>query len=119
MHQYASEVLMRERWEGLAPTRLLDETDIPTFDVLLERWRDHETRVRRFLDGLDEADLTRPVPYRSRAGVDYADPLRQILFQLVNHSTQHRSEVALALTQLGHSPGFMDYMAYVRERNAS
>ena len=119
VHQYASEVLMRKRWEGLAPTRLLDEADIPTFDVLQERWQEQEIGVRQFLDGLDDAGLARPVRYRSRAGVDYADPLHRVLFQLVNHGTQHRSEVALVLTQLGHSPGFMDYMAYVREQNGS
>jgi uncharacterized damage-inducible protein DinB len=36
--------------------------------------------------------------------------------QFVIHGIEHRSEVALALTQLGQSPGFLDYLAFVRER---
>jgi hypothetical protein len=30
------------------------------------------------------------------------------LAQMVNHSTQHRSEVAVAITEYGHSPGDLD-----------
>jgi uncharacterized damage-inducible protein DinB len=116
LHQMASEILMRERWEGANPTRLLDERDIQTYEALKERWLQQEAAVRRFVDGLSEADLIRPVEYTSRAGVAYSDPLWQVLFQNVNHGTQHRSEVALALTQVGHSPGFLDYLAYARER---
>jgi uncharacterized damage-inducible protein DinB len=118
VHQLASEILMRQRWEGSNPTRLLDETDIQTYAALKELWLKQEAAVLRFVESIDEQDLARPVEYRSRAGVLYAEPLWQVLFQTINHGTQHRSEVALALTQLGASPGFLDYLVYVRERNA-
>jgi uncharacterized damage-inducible protein DinB len=34
---------------------------------------------------------------------------------VVNHGTQHRSEVAAELTRFGHSPGWLDFLFYVDE----
>lgn len=34
----------------------------------------------------------------------------EMLWHVINHSTQHRSEVAMMLTKLGHSPGDMEIL---------
>ena len=36
--------------------------------------------------------------------------------QAVTHHMQHRSEIALEVTQLGYSPGDLDVTRYFRER---
>jgi len=33
-----------------------------------------------------------------------------MLLHVINHSTQHRSKVAMMLTKLGHSPGDMEIL---------
>jgi uncharacterized damage-inducible protein DinB len=41
-----------------------------------------------------------------------------MLIHQVNHATQHRSEAALLLTQMGHSPGDLDLLVYMDGVNA-
>ncbi|MER3418993.1 MAG: hypothetical protein C4290_00025, partial [Chloroflexota bacterium] len=44
--------------------------------------------------------------------------LWQLLLHQANHATQHRSEVAYLLTQMGHSPGDLDLLAYLLQGGA-
>jgi uncharacterized damage-inducible protein DinB len=38
-----------------------------------------------------------------------------MLAHLFNHTTQHRAEVALAVSALGRSPGDLDLVVYLRQ----
>jgi uncharacterized damage-inducible protein DinB len=91
---------------------------LPSYAAIKERWQSQEGTLRRFVGGLTEVDLATPVEYTSRSGVPQRQLVWELVMQIINHSTQHRSEVALALTQAGHSPGFLDWLAYVQERDA-
>ncbi|HZP58520.1 MAG TPA: DinB family protein [Dehalococcoidia bacterium] len=73
--------------------------------------------LRAFAGTLTDADWDRVIEYRSTKGDPYSRPLGLLVTHLVNHGTQHRSEVALALTALGHSPGELDYLYYTYERD--
>jgi uncharacterized damage-inducible protein DinB len=115
-HQLSSERLLFSRWRGAATPAGLETA--PSLAALEAAWREHEAELRVYVDGLTDANLDRSFQYTTRSGAAMAEPLWQSMFQVANHGTQHRSEVALALTQLGHSPGFLDFVAYVRERQA-
>jgi uncharacterized damage-inducible protein DinB len=58
------------------------------------------------------------IRYTNAKGETWAYPLWQMLIHQVNHATQHRSEAAMLLTQMGCSPGDLDLLIYVDALNA-
>jgi uncharacterized damage-inducible protein DinB len=52
------------------------------------------------------------IEYINTQGEVWSYPLWQQLINQVNHATQHRSEVAVILTECGHSPGDLDFLVY-------
>lgn len=101
--------------EGRSPHALLDPAQFTTLDALVERWAEEEAAMRGYLASLDDAALTQPLTYANTSGRVMSNTLWHILVHVVNHGTQHRSEVAHVLTRLGHSPGDLDMILYARD----
>lgn len=109
--------LARLRGEQLDPP--INEETVPTAEALRERWRSEQAKIAPYVAKLDEAELRREVRQVSaRTGEEFRNPAWWMLAQALSHSTQHRAEVALAITQLGHSPGDLDLIRYLRAQPA-
>jgi len=89
------------------------EPDVSTHALLVEAYAAAHTDLRAFAERLTDADWARSEPWWQQAtGHSEELPLGDTIVQVVNHGTQHRSEIAVMLTELGCSPGDLDYLNY-------
>ena len=117
VHQLGAEIIWRRRClEGVSPTTLLQAAEVPTFPALRQRWAAEDATLREGLARLTDEALAAPLAYRTTRGTPMENTLWQILAHVVNHGTQHRAEAAVALTAFGRSPGDVDLIVYLRER---
>ncbi len=82
---------------------------------LRQAWETHRRAMNAYIVTLDDATLQQPFRFERR-GASLEMILWHTFFQLVNHGTQHRTEVAALLTDLGHSPGDLDFFIYTQSR---
>ena len=101
-----------QRWrhglleDGITPRP--DKEPLPSPAGLRAAWAAEWLAIDAWLAGIDDAWLTRD---------DEGVLFWQMLAHVVNHGTQHRSEAAAILTQAGRSPGDLDMIDFVEERN--
>ena len=100
-----------QRWRhGLADDGIEarpEREPLPSPAELRERWGIEWPAMEAFLASIDDAWLA-----RDDEGVGFAWMLRH----LANHSTQHRAEAAVLLSQAGHSPGDLDLIVWLEDR---
>ena len=98
---------------------VLTADDFADLAAIRARWADEDAALARYLKSLTDADLDGKIDYEAGGEARY-HILWHCLVHMINHGTQHRSECAALLTQLGHSPGDMDFTVFLsgRERKA-
>jgi len=89
-------------------TRVWDVLDIRTIET--GNQHNHETTFS--IIGREIFD--QPVIYINTKGMHYTNPVREILFHVVNHSTYHRGQIAADLKASGIQPPVTDYIFYKR-----
>ena len=116
VHALFAEWIWRNRWEGTSPTIRLKPEDFPDFESLRVRWMEEEGKLMAFVDGLTDEKLNSKISYKSTKGEPFERVLWQMMAHVVNHGTQHKTEAAAMLTEFGHSPGDIDMIYYLIEK---
>jgi len=105
-------------WRTLCQTnqvvtpRLSEREAFPTLESIVTYWQGEEQAMRTYLNSLNDEAMTSLVSYDTPEG--HRDRvLWHCLVHMVNHGTQHRSEIATMLTNLGHSPGGIDMTLFL------
>ena len=97
-------------WQGVDHETLEFPDSFPTVEMLRSRWREEAEKLQTFLDALRNEDLPRLIPRPIGTWT-----LEHQMQHVVYHGMQHRSEVAMLLTDLGESPGWLDFLVYLRD----
>ena len=113
IHTLFAEWLWRQRWNGISPAIRFKPEEFPTFESLRTRWAVEERHLMDFVDGLSDERLNTAFNYTNIAGKPLTKILWQAMAHVVNHGTQHRTEAAAMLTELGHSPGDIDFIYFL------
>jgi uncharacterized damage-inducible protein DinB len=113
VHTLFAEWLWRQRWNGTSPAIRFRLEEFPTFESLYTRWAQEEKQLLDFVDGLTDERLNNTFNYTNTSGKPFTRILWQAMAHVVNHGTQHRTEAAAMLTELGHSPGDIDFIYFL------
>ena len=113
VHALFAEWIWRNRWEGSSPARRWKPEEFPTFDSLRTRWLEEEKHLMDFVGQVTDAQLNRSFDYLNTAGKPLTNILWYAMAHVVNHGTQHRTEAAAILTDLGYSPGDIDLIYFL------
>src|SRR5206468_9851512 len=119
-HIYAAEWAWYMRWQGESPTALLPADRFADLAALASTWREHEVKMRAFVDRLDEAGAHRMIEYTLLSGHTGASPVWQMVQHVVNHASYHRGQITTMLRQIGAAPAKpMDLIAYYRVKESA
>jgi uncharacterized damage-inducible protein DinB len=83
--------------------------ELPDLESIRTFWGDEHTRLLTYVEGLDEQTFDQTMTWTTDDGMTTA-PRWLVIAHIVNHGTQHRSELARYLTTCGHSPGDLDLL---------
>lgn len=105
--------LWLSRLGGCRPRAFVMFPDLP-IDTLEDDSRVLDGLWGNHLRGLTDSDLSREVGYTSLDGTAYRSTVAEIVTHVFNHSTYHRGQIAMLVSQCGGERAATDYIAITR-----
>jgi len=68
-----------------------------------------------FLEGLHDEGFEERIEYKNSKGEKFTNTIRDIVVQVINHSTYHRAQIAQLIRQSDGEPAKTDYIVYQRQ----
>jgi uncharacterized damage-inducible protein DinB len=112
VHCLSAESIWLARCEGVSPDSLLDPQEYSGFTAVRENWRPVAANWARYVQGLSDAQCAQVIEYRNTRGNGFSLQLVDILQHVVNHATEHRSQLTPILYHLEVPTQPLDYMRF-------
>jgi uncharacterized damage-inducible protein DinB len=115
-HMAVSEWMWVQRCRGESPLRLPKGEDFANLRVLIDWWNEEHSNAVTYLLGLIDADLEQQVTYMGPDGKARTRRIWHMLLQVVNHQTEHRTQLGTMLGQMGLDVPQTDLVVYLSEQ---
>jgi uncharacterized damage-inducible protein DinB len=115
VHQMEVQWMWLERIKGVSATSLPTVMDYPNRESITERWGRIQDAWLNYTAALEEDDLLTTITYqrlRDQSTVELR--LTDILAHVVNHATDHRSQMLALIGSYGGPTFEQDYIFYVQ-----
>jgi uncharacterized damage-inducible protein DinB len=116
-HLLSVDMLWFSRWKGHSPLAMPNTDEYSSLGLLRSRWESLMDERRTYINTLTSEDLSKKIEYRSTNGTPRSETLWHVMLHVVNHGTDHRSHLALMMTELGHPPPALDLIYYLRDHS--
>lgn len=112
VHSLNAEYIWFSRSQGDSPTTTLNPADFPDFTAVRHFWGPVRHGWANYLQWLSDENCKKFIEYRNTAGVPHTIRLLDLLQHVVNHGTEHRSQITPWLTELGVPTPPLDYLNF-------
>jgi uncharacterized damage-inducible protein DinB len=115
VHCLSAEHIWLERCNGRNPDSLFDPRAFSGAEEILARWGEVAAGWRLLLVGETDESLAREITYRDTKGRQFTLPLKDIAQHVINHATEHRSQLTPILYFEGHPTEPLDFVLFCRD----
>jgi uncharacterized damage-inducible protein DinB len=112
VHCLSAESIWLARCEGVNPDSLFDPQEFSGLAAVRENWQPVADNWARYVQGLSDDQCARVIEYRNTRGSGFSLQLVDILQHVVNHATEHRSQLTPILYHLEVPTQPLDYMRF-------
>jgi uncharacterized damage-inducible protein DinB len=113
LHILDSEWNWFSRLRGEPHTVWEPDLEAADFAELRQLWEREIAVQEAYVASLTDSDVSADASYTFGSGETMTMPRWQVLYHLLTHSLQYRGEAAVRLTQLGASPGDLDFKYFL------
>ena len=118
VHMVSAEGGCLDRCGGPKRGAPLTPEEFPTLESITTYWAAQERKLRAFLAGLTDADLSRRFEFSVPVfSFTHEMAVGEVLHHVAIHNIHHRGQVTLLLRALGHVPGNVDILFYYPQRS--
>ena len=119
VHILGAQMIWIARLTGGEPVGMPNPDGYPDLAAVRAKWAEVEPVLSSYVSGVTAEDAERMLEYRNLKGIQFRDPIGNILQHLANHGSYHRGQVTTLLRQLGATPVSTDMIGFYRERAAA